>query len=78
MFTGSVAVTRTFVSDVSLMTACMLDELKTMQEEGRCPGVDLDGIGETEVKAGGCIDRMTGGRCDTKPQRKPPVSTLEH
>ena len=41
----------------------LLDELKTMQEEGRCPGADLDGIGETEVKAGGCIDRMTGGRC---------------
>ena len=27
------------------------------------PGADLDGIGDTEVKAGGCIDRMTGGRC---------------
>eukprot|EP01051_Picozoa_sp_SAG22_P011042 SAG22_NODE_1033_length_5921_cov_9.527482_5_plen_644_part_00 len=41
----------------------LLAALKTLHDEGHCPDADLDGVGETTVKAPDCADRMEGDRC---------------
>ena len=39
--------------------------MKTVHGEGECHGVDLDHIGETELKAEGSIDKITVARTPT-------------
>eukprot|EP01052_Picozoa_sp_SAG31_P022371 SAG31_NODE_1776_length_7300_cov_10.281905_7_plen_466_part_00 len=42
----------------------LIDMLKTLQDQGKCPPTILDSIGQTEVQDAACADIWTGGRCE--------------